>query len=326
LSRCSTSRTACDLPVHQFGRDLSASSGDTAMRYTLSSCTPLPCTLLPCTALPTAGFALASALPRRRSLRGRPRQVTAVRNLVALRASRSRAATPHLHPRTPEPRASLARIALLLTRLNTPCAPLLAPGRSHPLGSCSCAHTPTPPVSAPCLLQRLFLPSSRAHPVPGPAHACSRIARARSEPQTHACTHRQLPRVTARTLAPPARRRPRSAPALLANRSSPALARSRVPPGAAGAPFHPRACLLRPPFTSARGPAAAASRPLQPRAAALRTRCMRARARARPDAAAGRSSPLAPCSTPLAWAARLPLGPRPPAARPWLCWIPSAHA
>jgi hypothetical protein len=68
-SRCSTSRTACDLPVLQFDRGLSASSGDTAMRYTLSSCTPLPCTLSPCTALPTAGLALASALPRCRSLR-----------------------------------------------------------------------------------------------------------------------------------------------------------------------------------------------------------------------------------------------------------------
>jgi hypothetical protein len=116
------------------------------MRYTLSSCTPLPCTLSPCTTLPTAGLALASALPRRRSLRGRPCQGTAVRDLVALRASRSRAATPHLHPRTPEPRTSLARIALLLTRLNPPCAPLLILGRSPPLGSRSCARTPTPPA------------------------------------------------------------------------------------------------------------------------------------------------------------------------------------
>jgi hypothetical protein len=78
------------------------------MRYTLSSCTPLPCTLSPCTALSTAGLTLTSALPHRRSLRGRPRQVTAVRDLVALRAGRSRAAMPHLHPRTPEPCAFLA--------------------------------------------------------------------------------------------------------------------------------------------------------------------------------------------------------------------------
>jgi hypothetical protein len=82
----------------------------------------------------------------------------------------------------------LARIALLFTRLNSPCALLLVPGRSPPLGSCSCAHTPTPPASAPYLLQCLFLPSSRTHPAPVPAHACFRVVRAHSEPQTHACT------------------------------------------------------------------------------------------------------------------------------------------
>jgi hypothetical protein len=131
---------------------------------------------------------LASALPHRRSLRDRTCQGTAARDLVALRASRSRAATPHLHPRTPEPRASVARIVLRLTRLNPPCAPLLVPGRSPPLGSCSCAHMPTPPASAPYLLQRLFLPSSRAQPAPVSAHARSRVARTHSEPQTHACT------------------------------------------------------------------------------------------------------------------------------------------
>jgi hypothetical protein len=198
------------------------------MRYTLSSCTPLPCTLSPCTALPTAGLALASALPRRRSLRGRPHQVTAVRDLVALRASRSRAATPHLHPRTHEPRASLARTVLLLTHLNPPCAPLLAPGRSPPLGSCSCAHTPTPPVSAPCLLQRLFLPSSRAHPAPVPAHACP----------------------ASRALAPSRKRTPalaqRPSPAPLAAACSRA-ARAARPRSAA----HPAAaCLLWPPLCS----------------------------------------------------------------------------
>jgi hypothetical protein len=62
------------------------------------------------------------------------------------------------------------------------------------------------------------------------------------------CTHHQFPRITARTLTPPARRRPRSALAPPANRSSPVLAHSRVSPGAAGALFHSRACLLRPPL------------------------------------------------------------------------------
>jgi hypothetical protein len=65
---------------------------------------------------------------------------------------------------------------------------LLAPGRLPPLGSRPCARAPTLPACAPCLLQRLFLPSSHAQAAPVPAHACSRVARARSEPQTHACT------------------------------------------------------------------------------------------------------------------------------------------
>jgi hypothetical protein len=125
--------------------------------------------------------ALASALPRRRSLRDRPCQGTAVRDLVALRASRSRAATPPLRSRTSEPCASVARISLLLSHLKPPSPSLLAPGRSPPLESCSCPHTLTPPASVPCLLR---------------------------SPNT--CTHCQLPRDTARTLAPPARRRSRS--------------------------------------------------------------------------------------------------------------------
>jgi hypothetical protein len=289
------------------------------MRYTLSSCTPLPCTLLPCTALPTAGLALASALPRRRSLRSRPRQVTAVRNLVALRASRSRAATPHLHPRTPELRTSLARITLLLTRLNPPCAPLLAPGRSPPLGSCSCAHTPTPPVSAPRLLQRLFLPSSRAHPAPVPAHACSRVARS-------------LRAANARLHTPPASARHRAH--ARATRSASPTFRSctaREPLQSCACPLTRAAWSPRRSVPPAHVPVAAAvhlcpwpSRCRQPPAPAP---CRRpAHARARPVAAAGRSRPLAPRSTPLAWAARLQLGPRPPAVHPWLCWIPSARA
>jgi hypothetical protein len=144
----------------------------------------LPCMSSPCMIIllpPIAEPALASALPRRRSLRDRPSQGTAVRDLVALRVGLSRSATPHFRPRTSEPRASLARIALLLSRLKPPCTSLLAPGRSPPLESCSCTHTPTPPASVPRLLR---------------------------PPNT--CTHRQLSRVIARTLASPARRRSRS--------------------------------------------------------------------------------------------------------------------
>jgi hypothetical protein len=100
-SCCSTSRTACDLPLHQFGCGLSASSGDTAMRYTLSSCTPLPCTLSPCTALPTAGLALASALPRR--LRARPNRVRSrpASRLAAAARTRPSPGTPRAGPCCP---------------------------------------------------------------------------------------------------------------------------------------------------------------------------------------------------------------------------------
>jgi hypothetical protein len=124
------------------------------MRCTSPLCMSLLCSSMLCIAPPPfsiAGLVLASALPHRRSLRGCPCHGTAVRGLVALRAGRSRAATPHLHPRMPEPRASLARIALLLSRLNPSYAPLLVPGRSLPLGSHSCARTLTLPsrVAAP---------------------------------------------------------------------------------------------------------------------------------------------------------------------------------
>jgi hypothetical protein len=156
----------------------------TSLLCTSSSCMVI---LLP----PVVGPVLASALPRRRSLRDRPCQGTAVRDLVALHVCRSRAATPHLRPRTSEPRASMARIALLLSRLKPPCTSLLAPGRSPPLKSCSCIHMLMPPASVPRLLR---------------------------PPNT--CTHCQLLRDTARTLARPARRRlrlllhcPRTAPA-----------------------------------------------------------------------------------------------------------------
>jgi hypothetical protein len=153
--------------------------------HTSSLWTSSPCIiiLLP----PVVRPALTSALPHRRSLHGRPCQGTAVRDLVALRMGLSRSATPHFRPRTPEPRAFLARIALLLTRLKPPCTSLLAPSRSPPLEFCSCTQTPTPPASVPCL----FRP-----------------------PNT--CTHCQLLRITTRTLTPPAQRRPRSALAPLA--------------------------------------------------------------------------------------------------------------
>jgi hypothetical protein len=82
--------------------------------HTSSLCTSSSCMviLLP----PVAEPALASALPRRRSPRGRPCQVIAVRGLVALRAGLPRAATLQLHPRTsalPAPRATTPPRALI---------------------------------------------------------------------------------------------------------------------------------------------------------------------------------------------------------------------
>jgi hypothetical protein len=169
--------------------------------------TSSPCmvTLLP----PIAGPALASALPRRRSLRGHPCQVIAVRGLVALRAGPPRAATPQLYPRTPEPRASLARIVLLLTRLNPPCAPLLslravrlrsgpAPALTHlhrlhlrracsnacscpapALTRCQCPHTPVP-------ASRVLAPSRKRTPAASPT-CLGHSARHRAHSRTTTC-------------------------------------------------------------------------------------------------------------------------------------------
>jgi hypothetical protein len=148
---------------------------------------------------PVAEPALASALPRRRALRDHPCQGTTVRDLFALRAGLSRAATLHLRPRMPEPRASLARIALLLTRLKPPCTSLLAPGCSPPLESCSCTHTLTPPASVPCLLQPCCVvpahPRSSAHSAP-PRTCCSTrapaspaFAPALATPESTRCFH-----------------------------------------------------------------------------------------------------------------------------------------
>jgi hypothetical protein len=108
--------------------------------HTSSLCTLSPCMVI--LLLPVAGLVLASALPRRRSLHDRPCHGTAVRDLVALRASRSQAATPHLHTRTPVRVLGPHRAAAHASE-----SALLAPGCLPPLGSRSCARTLTP--SAP---------------------------------------------------------------------------------------------------------------------------------------------------------------------------------
>jgi hypothetical protein len=165
--------------------------------HTSSLWTSSPCMiiLLP----PVVRPALTSALPRRRSLRDRPCQGTAVRDLIALRVGLSRSATPHFRPRTSEPRASLARIALLLTCLKPPCMPLLTPDRKRTpvlvqrLGSVPLAaqHLPTPPTPARHTLGAAHVPllhlyrlsSTRAPASPKPCR--SRAAAVPLAPGSH---------------------------------------------------------------------------------------------------------------------------------------------
>jgi hypothetical protein len=158
--------------------------------HTSSLCTSSPYMVI--LLLPVAGPVLASALPRRRSLRDRPCQGTAVRDLVALRASRSQATTPHLHTRTPEPRAFLVRIALLLTRLNPPCSlravcrrlgPAPALARLHRLHHAHhraaeprCAATSACPASAPVSSARSALAFALAPPLLAPTPVSARAA------------------------------------------------------------------------------------------------------------------------------------------------------
>jgi hypothetical protein len=141
--RCSSSRTARDFPAHRPGHGLSASSGDTAMRYTPSSCTLLLCMLLPCTAPSAAGLALAPALPHRS--RARPNRMCSW------------------------PASRLAYTArLLLARCHATAAAPPAPAPRACTVSCSCIHAPAPPPSAPARVaaQPARLRRSCSDPVP----------------------------------------------------------------------------------------------------------------------------------------------------------------
>jgi hypothetical protein len=269
-------------------------------------CTSPPCTLslwtsLLCTTTPlppVARPALAPALPRQRSLRGRPRQATAMLGLAALRAGLPRAATPQLHPRTPEPRASSARIALLLH----PRAPALRRIRvpqpsTRPAACITCALvlrscTAREPLQCPLLRRACSNTCSCVAPAPAGASTCTarrrrsvpgptRAARARARAYSlglpaPAARHRSLaparpgPPATAR----PARRRA-CARALAPARLAPEPAHTplqRRPPGAVAPPpaCRPRAlCPCAPrPRVCAR-PARRRSRllPCRPRAA-----------------------------------------------------------
>jgi hypothetical protein len=200
-------------------------------------------------------------------------------------------------------------------------ATALSTGRSPPLGSCSCAHTPTPPASAPCLLQCLFLPSSRTHPVPVPAHACSRVARARSEPQTHACCLTHVPgplRAPPRALSHHHLPRPCSGAAPTRRRCQPTASASAQPAAwvCSALPALPRA--PRPPRSapgSASPPGAAPPGACRARSACLRTEPLlpgpafaraRAPAHARPRAPERPPCARATCLRVLALAQSLP--------------------
>jgi hypothetical protein len=206
--------------------------------------------------------------------------------------------------RTPEPRASLARIALLLTRLNPPCMSLLVPGRSLPLGSCSCTHTPTPPASAPCLLQRPFLrrarslraANARLHWPNAPAPLRSLPA-----PELDACAARQSPSTAlAHATALPRKCCLHTLLLLLQRRP-----RAPVPP-VRSAPA--TRCLLprslRPPARRAPARACPHGAPLRPGPACSRCASAWAMPPPRPGAAFRRSGSLpalcASCAAPLA--------------------------
>jgi hypothetical protein len=293
-------------------------------------CTPPPCMSSLCTSLPCtapsrhcrtcARSGLAASLPRTPE----PRAFLAASRLAYTACvpqpqlhSHTRASTASLKPAPAPPhqsssarapphrelrsstawpacRSCVCATPPVLTRLDPPSAPLLASGRSPPLGSCSCAHTPTPPVSAPCLLQRLFLPSSRAHPAPVPAHAYSHVARALSERK--------------RTPALAQRPGPTSLAAACSRATRVARPRSAAHPAAA--------CLLWPPLCSTCTRCAWAARacatPAEP---APHPAPPRTRACAREPAASARR-PLGSRQPPLRRAAAAPAAPAPTRCRP----------
>jgi hypothetical protein len=268
------------------------------MRYTLSSCTPLPYT-----ALPTAGLALASALPRRRSLRGHPCQVTAVRSLVALGASWSRAATPHLHPRTPEralgPHRAAAHASEYALRATARSGPFASARvlllRSHAYAACICA------VLAPAL----------------PCHSCAPMLQRPLCSATHALLY-PCARITSLHSYPRHFRAAALLPLRCAPAPAPALG-SRTPPFAPTprSRSHPsRRQLPHPPCTAR--PRSCAPRQLPARSASSRSargaRCPALQRQLRPSlCTAPRACPdLAPRSSSRS---RAP-GPRCPSAPP----------
>jgi hypothetical protein len=213
-----------------------------------------PCmvTLLPSVARP----ALASALPRRRSLCGRPCQVTAVRGLVALRVGLLRAAAPQFHLRTPESRAFLGPRHVLLA------PPVFGSRSSTRTRAPAPAPPPFLPLTGMAATARLGRAGALGSPGPGAAFLSSSViaaypgqpASSASAPHPHASFRTHTPHV----LTPPARRpftplgpqpappAPAPAPAPLAT-STCAHPRPPAPSRAAPLPLAPcRGSRLRP--------------------------------------------------------------------------------
>jgi hypothetical protein len=248
------------------------------MRYTPTSCTPLPgtlslCTLLPCTATPpssVAGPTFAPALPHRS--RAHPNRV---HSWPASRlAYTARVPQPQLHSHARASTASLKPAPALPRQSSSACAPPRRELRSSTAWpacrSCICATPParaastSAPAAAGCLLpralQRLPRPSRAA-----PHCTCSRAPARR---------RRSAPR-PARATAPPRSRAPaplqhlltlpsaRSAPPtrlLVPHQPSrpPRLGSRACTPASHPWPRRARTCLRRSRRRSALAPAAAA--------------------------------------------------------------------
>jgi hypothetical protein len=176
------------------------SSPHPVVLHTSSLCTSSPCMviLLP----PVAEPALASALPRRRSLGNRPCQGTAVRDLVVLRASRSRAATLQLHPHASALlalRATTPPRACLRHSLGTAHEPLLCRRRARLLPHPRAWATPRVTTHSGLLASARFSHLLRSHACCTPL-----LARGRSHP-AHPCHNRTLPHRFSSARVPPHR-------------------------------------------------------------------------------------------------------------------------
>jgi hypothetical protein len=159
------------------------------------------------------------ALSCRRSLRGRPRQATAVRGLAALRAGLLRAAAPQLHPRTPEPRAfrgpcRACAAAARLHRKSRGKRPRTSPSLTRGARTRACARSAPAParpfgLRSTCALQCRIAPAPHARSrAPGPRSCRATPRRATRSPLASA----PAPLGAARARPRPRRLGPRARP------------------------------------------------------------------------------------------------------------------